>query len=193
MQIRGYLYVELGPSIKWLEIYVNLPMQHSLMQCSNSNSLCINNHLQDRWGYFDKVCIPDAKANAWRHSNRALHFSMGHKLYHNKYVIYTDELDYFANNFMEKAYLYFHYCNSNKQQRSLLYNYDINVMFNIKHFREEQWNYPLVTLVVTTGTIILGPGLLRNPHVKIHVSWQRLSNIASDWLAAQLPANQKPC
>ena len=27
----------------------------------------------------------------------------------------------------------------------------------------------------------------------IHVSQQRFSNLASDWLAAQLPANQKPC
>ena len=37
------------------------------------------------------------------------------------------------------------------------------------------------------------PGLLRKFHVKIHVSKQTFSNLAFDWLAAQLPANQKPC
>ena len=44
------------------------------------------------------------------------------------------------------------------------------------------------------GIIIIssGPGLLRNIHVKIHISLQRISNLASDWLAAQLPANQMP-
>ena len=29
-------------------------------------------------------------------------------------------------------------------------------------------------------------------YVKIHVIWQGFSNMASDCLAAQLPANQKP-
>ena len=38
-----------------------------------------------------------------------------------------------------------------------------------------------------------GPGLLRNFYDKIHVSEQECSNRASDWLAAQPPANQKPC
>ena len=32
----------------------------------------------------------------------------------------------------------------------------------------------------------LGPGLLRKIHVKIHVSKQGFSNMASDWLAAVL-------
>ena len=41
--------------------------------------------------------------------------------------------------------------------------------------------------------INLGPGLLRNFHVKLHVSQLRFSNLASDWLTAQLTANQKPC
>ena len=40
---------------------------------------------------------------------------------------------------------------------------------------------------------VLGPALLIYSHVKIHVIQQRLSNRASDWLAAQPPANQKPC
>ena len=39
----------------------------------------------------------------------------------------------------------------------------------------------------------LRPGLLRNFHVKIHVGLRRFSNMTPDWLAAQPPANQKPC
>ena len=37
------------------------------------------------------------------------------------------------------------------------------------------------------------PGLLTNFHVKIHICkcQQESSNLASDWLAAQPPANQK--
>ena len=35
------------------------------------------------------------------------------------------------------------------------------------------------------------PGLLAKIHVKIHVIKQDVSNRASDWLAAVLPANQK--
>ena len=31
---------------------------------------------------------------------------------------------------------------------------------------------------------LLGPGLLRNFHVKIHVSYQGFSNMAFDWLEA---------
>ena len=108
MQITGNLYAELCPSIVWLEIYVNLSKQYSSMQSSNSNSLCINNHLPDRSGHFDKVCIPNAKANAWRHSHRALHFTTLDKLYQNEYLINKDELNHFANNFMGKAYLHSH-------------------------------------------------------------------------------------
>ena len=37
-----------------------------------------------------------------------------------------------------------------------------------------------------------GHGLLRHFHVKVHVSLQRFSNLASDWLAVQPMANQKP-
>ena len=36
--------------------------------------------------------------------------------------------------------------------------------------------------------ILQGPGLLKNFHVKIHVSWQRFSNLACDWLVAQPPS-----
>ena len=39
---------------------------------------------------------------------------------------------------------------------------------------------------------LLGPGLLSEIHVYIHVSEQRFSNMAFDWLAAVLPANQMP-
>ena len=39
----------------------------------------------------------------------------------------------------------------------------------------------------------LRPGLLKNFHVKIHVSKQQFPNMASDCLAAKLPGNQKPC
>ena len=39
-----------------------------------------------------------------------------------------------------------------------------------------------------------GPGLLlpRNFHEKIHVSCHEFSSLASDWMAAEQPANQKP-
>ena len=37
------------------------------------------------------------------------------------------------------------------------------------------------------------PTLLENFHIEIHVSQQWFSNLTSDWLAAQPPANQKPC
>ena len=37
-----------------------------------------------------------------------------------------------------------------------------------------------------------GPGLLSKIHVKFDVSQQGFSNIASDWLAAVLPANHMP-
>ena len=40
--------------------------------------------------------------------------------------------------------------------------------------------------------LLLGPGLLSKIHVKFHVSYQGFSNMASDWLAAVLPANQMP-
>ena len=40
----------------------------------------------------------------------------------------------------------------------------------------------------------LGLGLLKkNLCLKSHVCWQGFSNLASDWLAAVLPANQQPC
>ena len=37
------------------------------------------------------------------------------------------------------------------------------------------------------------PWLMRNFHVKIYGSKQRFSNVPSDWLTVQSPANQKPC
>ena len=147
--------------------------QYSSMQFSNSDSLCINNHLPGRWGYFDKVCIPNAKANARRHSDRALHFKTLVKLYHNEYLINKDLLDYFANNFMWKAYLHshqYHNCgvqilvaclNCNKyllqfKQATKIYTPQLWYWCNVqcKLFQGRKWNYPLVTLVVTTGTII---------------------------------------
>ena len=39
---------------------------------------------------------------------------------------------------------------------------------------------------------LLGPGLPSKSLVKIHVSQQGFSNMASDWLVAVLPANQMP-
>ena len=35
-------------------------------------------------------------------------------------------------------------------------------------------------------------GLLSKIHVKFYVNWQEFSSMASDWLAAVLPANQMP-
>ena len=35
-------------------------------------------------------------------------------------------------------------------------------------------------------------GLLSKIHVEFHVSWHRFPNMASDWLAAVLPANWMP-
>ena len=42
------------------------------------------------------------------------------------------------------------------------------------------------------GSSWSGPWITKQIHVKFHVSWQRFSNMASDWLAAVLPANQMP-
>ena len=36
----------------------------------------------------------------------------------------------------------------------------------------------------------LTPGLQGNDHVKIHISWEIFSNLASDWLAAQPPPSK---
>ena len=46
----------------------------------------------------------------------------------------------------------------------------------------------------TANVIILnqGPGMIKKTHLKINVSWQWFSNMASDWLAARLSANQMP-
>ena len=49
-----------------------------------------------------------------------------------------------------------------------------------------------VAMVTITGTTSLGCGLLSKTHVKFHVSKQGFSSMASDWLAAVLPANQMP-
>ena len=38
-----------------------------------------------------------------------------------------------------------------------------------------------------------GYGLLREIHVKIHVSEQGFSNMDYDWLVAMLPVNHMPC
>ena len=37
-----------------------------------------------------------------------------------------------------------------------------------------------------------GPALLRRIHIKIPVSKQKIYSMASDWLAAVVPANQMP-
>ena len=39
----------------------------------------------------------------------------------------------------------------------------------------------------------MGSGLLNNCHVNIQVTKQIFSNLASNWLETQLPANPKPC
>ena len=42
------------------------------------------------------------------------------------------------------------------------------------------------------GIFIMGMLGIDYYEIKIHVSQQRFSNMASDWLAAVLPADQKP-
>ena len=51
-----------------------------------------------------------------------------------------------------------------------------------------------IPVEVTNELILLdqGPGIQSKIHIKFHVLWQGFSNMASDWLAAVLPANQMP-
>ena len=58
--------------------------------------------------------------------------------------------------------------------------------------RFSPWNTRHVTVKAITDTQIQDWGLLSKIHVKSHVSLQGFSNMASDWLAAVLPANQMP-
>ena len=76
-------------------------------------------------------------------------------------------------------------------------HYDVSVMTKWGLPRFCSFIYPSGPVLCFKTVHIYPPGtqLLRNSHVKIHVSLQRFSNLASDWFVAhvQPPANHKPC
>ena len=57
--------------------------------------------------------------------------------------------------------------------------------FHIMH----QWNNDGFMLTACMHLLLSGS---KKINAEIHVSWQRFSNMTSDWLAAVLPAYQKP-
>ena len=73
--------------------------------------------------------------------------------------------------------------------KSFAFMYPDSAAQGLQHW---QYHYWTVNPSGAEDHSFLGPGLLREFHVKIYVKSQGFSNMASDWLAAVLPANQMP-